>query len=66
MWLYDNGHGDFTVICLYNDNVETINTYQNFGNIVPFFPAGSSVDNVDLLEMQAVIFIWIVEGLEGM
>ena len=49
MWLYDNGHGDFTVICLYNDNVEMINTLSELWEYCSIFPAGSSVNNIDLV-----------------
>jgi len=50
IWLYDNGHGDFTEICLYNDKVEIINTVSELWKYHSLFPAGSSVDNIDLVK----------------
>jgi uncharacterized repeat protein (TIGR02543 family) len=50
IWLYDNGHGDFTEICLYNDKVEIINTVSELWKYRSIFPAGSSVDNIDLVK----------------
>jgi uncharacterized repeat protein (TIGR02543 family) len=49
IWIYDNGHGDCTDVCFYNDKVEIINTLSELWEYRSIFPAGSSVDNVDLV-----------------
>lgn len=47
IWLYDNGNGDFTEICLYNDKVEIINTVSELWEYRSILSAGSSVDNIE-------------------
>jgi uncharacterized repeat protein (TIGR02543 family) len=49
IWLYDNGHGDFTEICLYNGNVEIINTVSELWEYRSILSGGSPADNIELV-----------------